>query len=289
MKKVVFIAAIFSSIVFWDKIPYSHRIKQFAMDYGIELVEKSSQLVRKISGNERLCVFERRVSEEQVLAMFAKDKASAELLFVPHVLMRVRFSGEEDKRAGSHEGAMLWSLSNGEMVLNTGSWTYSKGFRECLMLKAGKQDVQLMQVLAGMGGSASREVLSQALSMRNVRADRVIRACQKKKLIFTHDNLIYSHFQQPQPIKGCMTVFNSSPVWLAKPKGSTVCSVVYPEDRIQNLVEMIFGDNFFILSSEQIHVPVYKVSIAASDSSVRVEYINAITGKSFDFAPTYCK
>lgn len=40
MKKVVFIAAIFSSIVFWDKIPYSHRIKQFAMDYGIELVEK---------------------------------------------------------------------------------------------------------------------------------------------------------------------------------------------------------------------------------------------------------
>ncbi|CCP92432.1 hypothetical protein L2BCAN1_00574 [Chlamydia trachomatis L2b/Canada1] len=259
------------------------------MDYGIELVEKSSQLVRKISGNERLCVFERRVSEEQVLAMFAKDKASAELLFVPHVLMRVRFSGEEDKRAGSHEGAMLWSLSNGEMVLNTGSWTYSKGFRECLMLKAGKQDVQLMQVLAGMGGSASREVLSQALSMRNVRADRVIRACQKKKLIFTHDNLIYSHFQQPQPIKGCMTVFNSSPVWLAKPKGSTVCSVVYPEDRIQNLVEMIFGDNFFILSSEQIHVPVYKVSIAASDSSVRVEYINAITGKPFDFAPTYCK
>lgn len=95
MKKVVFIAAIFSSIVFWDKIPYSHRIKQFAMDYGIELVEKSSQLVRKISGNERLCVFERRVSEEQVLAMFAKDKASAELLFVPHVLMRVRFSGKK--------------------------------------------------------------------------------------------------------------------------------------------------------------------------------------------------
>ena len=185
MKKIVFIAAIFSSVVFWEKIPYSHSIKQFAVDYGIELFEKSSQLVRKISGNERLCVFERRVSEEQVLAMFAKDKASAELLFVPHILLRVRVAGEEDKRIGSHEGALLWSLSNGEMVLNTGSWAYSKGFRECLMLKAGKQDVQLMQVLAGMGGSASKEVLSQALSMRNVRADRVIRACQKKKLIFS--------------------------------------------------------------------------------------------------------
>ena len=116
MKKLVFVVAIFSSIVFWEKIPYSHRIKQFAIDYGVELFEKGSQLVRKISGKERLCVFERRVSEEQVLAMFAKEKASAELLFVPHVLMRVRFSGEEDKRAGSHEGTVLWSLSNGEMV-----------------------------------------------------------------------------------------------------------------------------------------------------------------------------
>ncbi|WP_366223536.1 hypothetical protein [Chlamydia buteonis] len=291
MKKLVlyfgtFVASLFCGVFLWDNVPCAHKVMQVTANYSVDVFEKSCRFVRKVSGFERLRVFERKFSPEQVLTFFPEHQegnATVELTFVPHTLMHVRFSREDvvKKTMVSQEGAILWSLANGEMVLNTGTWNCSKGFRECLMLKAGKQDVNVMQALANLGGAASKESLTHALSMKNIRADKVIRACQKKKLIFSTGSQIGSHFQQLQPIKGCTTTIQSSPVWLRRPRGSSIVSPQFSEDRISNLAEMIFGDNFLILDKVVVYVPVYKVSLVATDNSVRIEYINAVTGKPF--------
>ncbi|AAP04824.1 membrane protein [Chlamydia caviae] len=291
MKKLVlyfvtFVGSLFCGVFLWDNVPCAHKAMQVTASYSVNVFEKSCRFVRKVSGFERLRVFERKFSPEQVLAFFPEHiegNASIELTFVPHTLMHVRFSKEDaaKKTMVSQEGDILWNLANGEMVLNTGAWSYSKGFRECLMLKAGKQDVSVMQTLANLGGAATKDSLAQALSMKNIRADKVIRACQKKKLIFSTGSQIGSHFQQLQPIKGCTTIIHSSPVWLRRPRGSSMVSPQFSEDRVSNLAGMIFGNNFLILNKAVVYVPVYQVSLMAADNSVRIEYINAVTGKPF--------
>lgn len=283
MKKLIFIASFFTAVFLWDRVPCAHRVMKSTADYSAEVLEKGYHLIKKISGCEKLRVFERRISPEQVLALFPADAdASVDLIFVPHMLMHVRFSEEASRRSSvSKEGDILWSLVSGEMVLNTGTWACSKGFKECLMLKADKQDVQVIQALAGLGGAATRETLTHALSLKNIRAEKVIKDCQKKKLIFAQDNQISSHFQQLHPIKGCTTSLHTSPVWLKKPRGSSLCSPQYSEERIQGLANMIFGSNFLIVNTMNVYVPVYRVSLVGPDSSVRVEHINAVTGKPF--------
>ncbi|BAE81704.1 conserved hypothetical protein [Chlamydia felis Fe/C-56] len=291
MRKLIFyfgtfVASLFCGVFLWDNVPCAHKAMQVTANYSVDVFEKSCRIVRKISGFEKLRVFERRFSPEQILTFFpehAEGKASIELIFVPHTLMHVRFSREDAIRKSmvSQEGEILWNLANGEMVLNTGTWTCSRGFRECLLLKAGKQDVSVMQTLANLGGAASKESLAHALSMKNIRAEKVIRSCQKKKLIFSMGSQIGSHFQQLQPIKGCTTTIQSSPVWLRRPRGSSIVSQQFSEDCISNLAGMVFGNNFLILDKVVVYVPVYKVSLAAADNSVRIEYINAVTGKPF--------
>lgn len=255
---------------------------QTAIDYCGVVFDKSCHGVRKITGFEKLRVFERKVTPEQILAMYpTEDQATVSLIFVPHALMQVRFPGEDKK--GSHpvsqEGQILWNLVDGEMVLNTSSWSCSKGLRECLLLKANTSDVRVMQVLAVLGGSAPKETLSQALFQKNIPADKVIKHCLKKKLIFLKENYVTSHLQQTQPIRGCTTSLHTAPVWLRKPRGASIYSQHYSHDRVEKLAKMIFGSNFLILDSDLVYVPVYKVSTQASDASTRVEYINAVTGK----------
>lgn len=291
MKKLVcylsaFILSLFCGVLLWDNVPYARKVMQVTANCSAEVFDKSCQMIRKISGFERLRVFERKFSSEQVLSYFPEHtygKVAVELAFVPHTLMNVRFSQEDPvkKSMVSREGEILWNLSSGEMVLNTATWSCSKGLRECLLLKAGRHDVSVMQALANLGGATSKESLARALSVKNVRADKVIKSCQKKKLIFSTGNQIGSHFQPLQPMQGCTTEIVSSPVWLKKPRKAALVSPQFSEDRISNLVEMIFGDNFLILSKDVVYVPVYKVFIIAKDQSERIEYINAVTGKPF--------
>lgn len=294
MKKLIslagsFVMSLFVGVFLWDNVPCARKAMQITASYSEACIEKSRCIIRKLAGCERIRVFERKFSPEQVLSFFPEhieDKVSAELIFIPHVLMQVRFSQEDiaKKTVASQEGEILWNLSNGEVVLSTATWSYSKGFRECLLLKADKQDVYVIQALANLGGVASQEALAQALSTKNVRADKVIKSCHKKKLIFTSKNKIGSHFQQLQLVKGCTTNIQSAPVWLRKPKGSKILTPCFTEDCVCKLAGMVFGDNFLILNKITVFVPIYKVSIETSDGSTRVEYIHAVTGKvSHDF------
>lgn len=285
MKKMLLLASIFCSVVLWNKVPYAHRVMETAMNYSTDACCQGFQYIRKLSGFEKLRVFERKYSSEQVLAMFPEaSDASIELMLVPHILMHVRYPGDEStvKKGAqpvSQEGTILWNLVEGEIVLNTSSWTCSKGLRECLLLKAKTQDIQVMQTLASLGGSASKETLSHALSLKNIPADKVIKECFRKKLIFLKDNHVTSHLPQINLIRGCTTVLQTQPVWLQKPKDASICTPHYSSEQVQKLTKRIFGSNFIILESSSVYIPMYKVSMKSSDSSVRLEYVHAITGK----------
>lgn len=284
MKKIILLSSIFCSVILWNKVPCAHHIMETAMSYSAEVCDQGYQYIRKLSGFEKLRVFERKFTPEQVLAMFpGEDDVTLELMFVPHTLMQVRYPGDETTKKGttpvSQEGAILWNLVEGEIVLNTSSWTCSKGLRECLLLKAKTQDIRVMQTLAALGGSASKETLSHALSLKNIPADKVIKECFKKKLIFLKDNHVTSHLPQSHLIRGCTTVLQAQPVWLQRPKGSSICTPHYSSEEVQKLTKRMFGSNFIILESSSVYMPVYKVAMKASDSSVRLEYVNAVTGK----------
>lgn len=253
-------------------------------DRGSVVLHKSCHVVRKVAGLEKLKTLERLISPDQVCLLFAdypEENVSVDMCFFPHVLFHIKFS-KEDPRKGSQEGQLLWSLVDGELVLDTDTWTKTQGFKECLLLQANQQDMVVMQTLSRLGGAVSRDTLLQALMMKHAKADQMIRKCQKKKLVFVYagDKIGY-HFRQPQFVQGCTTRMHREPVLLRKTRGMSLWPNTYSEDRIKELASMVFGQNFFIINTEEVYVPVYKVMLRSPEDSVRIQYVNAVNGEVF--------
>ncbi len=76
--------------------------------------------------------------------------------FTPYVLMEIKYASP-DKR--TREGVILWSLTDGEMVIDTENWETTHGFEDALLADATRQDLRIMLALAKNQGSMSYDQL----------------------------------------------------------------------------------------------------------------------------------
>ncbi len=224
-----------------------------------------------------------RYSAENIMDVHKKDllKDSSHtylepnLKFHPYLLMEVKYTRSQEKTG---EGIILWSLIDGEMVINTSSWEMTHGFKDCIGSGADKDDFKIINSLASHGGSMDREALSKTLNVDNDALDQWIENCRRKNLIVQTGNNYRLHFQNPKLQVIPETKIDQSIVTKSGQYASRISKKFRPS-QIENIARSAFGNDFAIRKKTEIFLPVYSIVVQNPDGSLMTTYFNALNGK----------
>jgi hypothetical protein len=251
--------------------------------YTWENVPKVRQITHNTLSNTEFRTLEIRYSAEELMRInkevLLKNTGytyqEPQLIYYPYLMMDVKYTHD---RSTTSEGTLIWGLTDGEMVIDTGTWEKTHGFEDCLLAKANKNDFKIIKALVENGGKIDREKLHQFYKVDHDILDDWIDSCREKKLIVTSGNKFRLHFANPrlevQPSTHLDQALVSQP---ARP--STKVSKRYSSTQIKKLTEVLFGGDFAIRKTEEVFLPVYSIGIQNPDGSTRMVYFNALNGK----------
>ncbi|MEL7431273.1 MAG: hypothetical protein AAGI90_01920 [Chlamydiota bacterium] len=202
------------------------------------------------------------------------------LKFYPYLLLEVKYTASHSNKTG--EGILLWSLVDGEMVINTSNWQETHGFSDCIYSRAGKEEFKIINTLVKNGGKLDREGLVKALkNVENEKLNVMLENCRKKNLVVQKGNLYRLHMQDPRLNVKPITTIDQSIV--TKPaKNSDRIPARFRAKYIKETAEAAFGEDFAIRAERQVYLPVYLITIQNPDGSQRTTFWNALTGKQMD-------
>jgi hypothetical protein len=224
-----------------------------------------------------------KYSAENIMEIYRKDllKDSSHtflephLKFHPYLLMEVKYNKTSDKTG---EGLILWSLIDGEMVINTSSWDMTHGFKDCIGSGADKDDFKIINTLVSRGGSLDRETLSKILNVDNDTLDSWLENCRRKNLIVQNGNSYRLHFQSPRLQVIPETKIDQSIVSKSGRYAARIAKKFRPT-QIEGLARSAFGNDFAIRKKTEIFLPVYSIVVQNPDGSLMTTYFNALNGK----------
>jgi hypothetical protein len=233
--------------------------------------------------NGEFLTLEARYTPQQIMDSHKKELLATdqhtfdepELKFHPYVLLEVKYTTPDKK---SREGMMLWSLVDGEMVLNSDAWDKTHGFEDAIKAKATAQDFKILNALAKNNGSLSRDQMQKELHLEREVFDPWIESARQKHLVTVRGDLIQLHFQDPKILVTPQTKISQ---WLVtKPynHAQRVKAKYDPKD-IENITRAAFGNDFTIRSSTLVFLPVYSIDVLNPDGSVLTSYWNALNGQ----------
>lgn len=197
------------------------------------------------------------------------------LKFHPYLLMEVKYSNSQDKTG---EGMMLWSLVDGEMVINTNLWEKTHGFADCIAAGADREDYKLIAALATNHNNMDRENLIKELNIEEEKINNLIDTCKKKNLIVQSGTSYRLHFQNPK-----LQVIPETKIdqWLVtkKFKNQNRIPQKFRVGQIEYTAKAAFGSDFAIRKTAEIFLPVYSIVVQNPDGSQMTTYWNALNGK----------
>ncbi|NGX62937.1 MAG: hypothetical protein KR126chlam6_00341 [Candidatus Anoxychlamydiales bacterium] len=215
------------------------------------------------------------VHRRELLKDSAHSFLEPDLKFHPYLLMEVKYNRSSDKTS---EGIILWSLTDGEMVISTASWDMTHGFKDCIGSGADKNDFKIINILAARGGSLDRETLSRILNVDNDTLDGWIETCRRKNLIVQNGNNYRLHFQNPKMQVIPETKIDQSIVTKAGRYAARITKKFRPA-QIEGMARSAFGNDFAIRKKTEIFLPVYSIVVQNPDGSLMTTYFNALNGK----------
>jgi hypothetical protein len=201
--------------------------------------------------------------------------------FHPYLLMEVKYNRSKDKTA---EGVILWSLIDGEMVLDTKSWEKSHGFFDCLEARADRDDFKVINALAKKNGAMDIEELAKALRVEPDVLQIWLEKGKKKNLLVQVGSEFRLHLQNPILLFTPETKIGQ---WFVS-KSSKVThreSRKYRPSQVISIARASFGSDFTIRKTTEVFLPVHRISVQNPDGSQMTTYWNALNGK--QFAQTY--
>ncbi len=224
-----------------------------------------------------------RYTAETIMDTYKKDLLKdpnhtylePDLKFHPYLLLEVKYTRSQEKTG---EGIILWSLINGEMVINTNSWEMTHGFKDCIGSGADKNDFKIINSLAGRGGAMDRESLSKQLNVDNDILDTWIDNCRRKNLIVQNGNDYRLHFQNPKMQVVPETKFDQNIVSKSAKFASRITKRFRPS-QIENIARYAFGKDFAIRKRTEIYLPVFSIGVQNPDGSQMRMHFNALNGK----------
>ena len=236
-----------------------------------------------ISARKKFNTLEVNYSAETIMDIHKKELLKdsnhtflePDLKFHPYLLMEVKYNKSHDKTG---EGIILWSMIDGEMVINTNIWDMTHGFKDCIGYGADKEDFKIINALASRGGILDRESLSKILNVDNDILDQWIDNGRRKNLIVQNGNNYRLHFQNPKLLVTPETRLSHSIVTKSAKSQSRI-SKKFRSTQIENIARSAFGNDFAIRKKTEIFLPVYSIVVQNPDGSQMTTYFNALNGK----------
>ncbi|MEM8628736.1 MAG: hypothetical protein AAGF04_01495 [Chlamydiota bacterium] len=203
-----------------------------------------------------------------------------QLTFYPYLLMEVKYTAQNSQKTA--EGILLWSLIDGEMVINTSNWQETHGFSDCIYARAGKQEFKIINTLVDHGGRLDREGLVKALkNVENEKLNLMLENCRRKNLIVQKGNIYRLHMQDPK--LGVRPITNIDQRLVTKPaKKAERMTARFRTTHIKETAKAAFGEDFAIRKEMLVYLPVYLITVQNPDGSQMTTFWNALNGKQID-------
>lgn len=242
-----------------------------------------SDTVNRYVENGEFQTLEAKYTPEQIMEAHKKELLTdsqktfgpAELKYYPHLLMDVKYLDSEKK---PREGVIIWSLSDGEMVLNAESWEKTHGFEDAINANATRNEFRIINALAKNKGALTRDQLLKELQLEADVADPWIESAIEKYLITKKGSELLLHLQNPKLAVSPQTKINRALV--TKPYGQSQRGLKkYTSNQIEKISRAAFGSDFAIRSMNEIALPVYSIEVINPDGSVLTSLWNAINGQ----------
>lgn len=200
------------------------------------------------------------------------------LKFQPYLLMEVKYADSSHK---SKEGIILWSLLDGEMILDMKTWEKSTGFNEAILARANGHDFKILNTLVRRGGSIPIQKLQEELNVEYRQSAEWIDSVLDKNLVIQSEGHLKLHIPNARFNVKPQTKINQ---WLvSKPYSHALRDPKkYSPKQIEKIALAAFGTNFKINHSKEMYLPIYTIDVENSDGSIISTEWNALTGQRLD-------
>lgn len=236
--------------------------------------------------NREMYTLEPRYTPEQIRQFYQAQEllsigSEPALKYFPYLLLDVKYAEE----GMTKEGTILWSLYDGEMVLNTETWETTHGFEDCIQARASRNDFLLLQTLAQYPhGRASLDQLKKDLRFETGLFNQSVARALQKHLIVQLGPTLQLHFENPRIFVSPQTKFPST--FVTKPYAyQQQISKRFSHKKIEKVAKAAFGDHFAIRHQSEVYVPVYVIEKPGKDGSVHTSFWNAYNGQRFAAKP----
>lgn len=213
--------------------------------------------------------------KKELLATTAHSFQEPELRFYPYTLLEIKYTGTDRK---SREGVILWSLVDGELVINSDTWEQTHGFEDTIKANASAHEFKVINALAKNNGTLSRDQLQNELHLERDIFEPWIESARQKHLVTVRGDLIQLHFQDPKLITIPQTKINQRLVSKPYTHAQRV-NAKYSEREVENTAKAAFGSDFTIRNATKVFLPVYSIEVANPDGSTLTSYWNALNGQ----------
>ena len=261
---VVFLSLGLSAWVFWDSIdgwvePLHHYIEN--RDVVTLEAKMTPEEVMEVHRQELLGIGTKRVFQG------VTEK------YYPYLLLDVKYT-EDDK---TREGVLLWSLVDGEAVLNCDTWETTRGLRDCLQNYATQQDFRILHTLAKNKGVMSLDALQATMQVDKNTLDSWLEKAKQKHLIAQQGNQVFLHFENPKLLLYPQTIF-SKPLASKTIDYQQRVAKTFSRSEILTMSHAAFGSDFGIRREREIFLPVYTIHVQNPDGSIYSTDWSALTG-----------
>lgn len=233
--------------------------------------------------NGEFLTLEARYTPQQIMETHQKqllgdDKHSyqePQLKFHPYLLLEVKYPGSDKK---TREGVILWSLVEGEMILNTDTWEKSHGFEDAIRAGATYQEFKILNALAKSNGAMTKDQLQKELRLEHDIFDPWVESARKKHLIIQKGDTLQLHFQDPKLLVAPQTKITQRLVTKPYNHAQRV-RASYSLSQIERITQAAFGSDFTIRNAKEVYLPIYSIEVLNPDGSVLTSYWNALNGR----------
>jgi hypothetical protein len=245
--------------------------------------EHIAGLIQQYVENGEFNTLKARFTPEQIMESHRKELLADSqhsfqepgIKYHPYTLMEVKYTSPDSK---SREGMILWSLIDGELVLNTDTWEKTHGFEDAINAGATRNDFKIMHNLAKHRGNSTVDQLQKDLHIEKEMLLEWLDSTASKQLIVQRGNEVQLHFQDPKiPLQPETKLTD----WIVKkPYNHSQRQMSnYSNGQIQKIAKAAYGDTFTIRTTTEVYLPVYSIGVLNPDGSTATSYWNALTGQ----------
>lgn len=245
----------------------------------------AKDLISRYVENGEILVFETRYNSDEIfekkrkeLETGGRNAKAPEMRLVPYLMIDAKYVGPEKK---TREVKTLWSLIDGEMVLNTDNWERTRGFHDALVAGASSGEFRVINALAAQGGISTLEKISKELKLEEEVVKPWIESLREKHLVVLRGNDLVLHVQDPKMTVTPETKVNRFLVTQPYSFGERITRR-YSASKIEKMAQAAFGNDFTVKSTREVFLPIYSIEVINNDGSTRTTFWNGLNGERID-------